>query len=62
MIVYSKTKIYTIIAEAVFSLPKHNMEIETYREFLGSLGNGFVIGVDQNVYQAEWGSGLTTRK
>ena len=53
---------YSIVVAGIYCPPKHAIKKYKYLEFLGTLGNRFIVGGDFNAKKTHWGSRLTTPK
>ena len=57
-----KARNYSIVVAGIYCPPKHAIKKYKYLEFLGTLGNRFIVGGDFNAKNTHWGSRLTTPK
>lgn len=57
-----KTSKHQYSISAIYSPPRHGIEVEDYLDFLRSFDGRFIIGGDFNAKNIRWGSRLTTAK
>jgi len=57
-----KARNYSIVIVGIYCPPKHPLKKYEYLEFLGQMGNRFIVGGDFNAKNTHWGSRLTTAK
>jgi hypothetical protein len=61
-IIQIKARPWSFIIAAMYSQPRHRIEVEDYENFLHHLGNKFIVGGEWNAKHTNWGSRIITPK
>jgi len=61
-IIQIKARPWSFNISAMYSPPRHRIEVDDYDNFLQHLGNKFIVGGDWNAKHTNWGSRIVTPK